>query len=54
MRSTLARVLARLETLASGRRGALLLFVVGLGMYGLRAVAWPLQAGRDLDEYIYA
>jgi hypothetical protein len=54
MRSTLARVLARLETLASGRRGALLLFVVGLGMYGLRAVAWPLKSGRDLDEYLYA
>ncbi len=25
-----------------------------MAVYALRAVAWPLQAGRDLDEYLYA
>jgi len=25
-----------------------------LGVYAVRAVAWPLVAGRDLDEYLYS
>jgi hypothetical protein len=43
-----------LEGLASRRWGAVVLFVLGCGAYAIRALAWPLQAGRDLDEYIYA
>jgi hypothetical protein len=30
------------------------LFALGLAVYGLEAVAWPLKTGRDLDEYLYA
>jgi hypothetical protein len=54
MRSAFARALARLEALASGRRGALLLFAIGLAVYAFRAIAWPLRSGRDLDEYLLA
>jgi hypothetical protein len=53
-RSTPRRWLAWLERLASRPVGILVLFVAALGVYSLRAVAWPLQAGRDLDEYFYA
>ncbi|HEU5207664.1 MAG TPA: hypothetical protein VFT94_08665, partial [Gaiellaceae bacterium] len=52
--SGLASVRSRLERLASRRSGAVVLFVLALGAYTVRAIAWPLQAGRDLDEYIYA
>ena len=48
------RLLRGLERLASRRAGALIVFVLGLVVYAARAIAWPLQAGRDLDEYIYA
>jgi hypothetical protein len=48
------RLLGGLERLASRRLGALVLFVLACGAYAIRAIAWPLQAGRDLDEYIYA
>lgn len=54
MSAVLARTLARLEVLASTRRGALLLFALALLAYALRAVAWPLKTGRDLDEYLLA
>jgi hypothetical protein len=30
------------------------LFLLGLGVYAVRAVAWPLLSGRDLDEYLLA
>ena len=30
-----------------------MLFFLGLAVYGVRAVGWPLTAGRDLDEYLY-
>jgi hypothetical protein len=53
-RSAPSRWLAWLESLASRPLGALVLFVAALGVYSVRAVAWPLQAGRDLDEYLYA
>jgi hypothetical protein len=43
----------RLEELASRRLGAVVLFVVALAVYALRAVGWPLVGGRDLDEYLY-
>jgi len=50
----LTRLLAALERLASRRLSAVVLFALACGAYAIRAVAWPLQAGRDLDEYIYA
>lgn len=53
MRQRLARAAAQLEALANRRLGAVLLFVVALAVYAVRAVAWPLVAGRDLDEYLY-
>ena len=49
-----SRALARLEDFALRPRGLVAVFVLGLAAYGLRAIAWPLQAGRDLDEYLYA
>ena len=30
-----------------------MLFFAGLAVYVVRAVAWPLIGGRDLDEYLY-
>ena len=48
------RWLAWLERLASRPLGALVLFLGALAVYAARAVAWPLQSGRDLDEYLYA
>lgn len=52
--TTRRRALARLERLASRPLGAAVLFVAGLGAYAVRAIAWPLTGGRDLDEYVYA
>jgi hypothetical protein len=46
-------VIASLERLASRRLGALVLFVLALGVYAFRAIGWPLVVGRDLDEYLY-
>jgi hypothetical protein len=43
----------RLEDLAERRLGAVLLFVLALVVYALRAIGWPLVGGRDLDEYLY-
>ena len=50
----LASLLHRLERLASRPLGAVVLFALGLALYALRAIAWPLTTGRDLDEYLYA
>jgi Dolichyl-phosphate-mannose-protein mannosyltransferase len=47
------RSLDRLEPLADRPAGLLALFVLALAVYALRAVAWPLAGGRDLDEYLY-
>lgn len=47
------RVLARAEELASRRLGAAILFAAAVGVYAVRAIAWPLTGGRDLDEYVY-
>ena len=44
--------LAHAEGLASRRLGAAVLFVCGLVGYAIDGVAWPLTAGRDLDEYL--
>ena len=49
-----ARLRRGLERLAARPLGAVVLFVVALGVYAIQAVAWPLKAGRDLDEYLYA
>jgi hypothetical protein len=49
-----ARALSRLEELASRFLGALVLFILGLAVYGVEGIAWPLTAGRDLDEYLLA
>jgi hypothetical protein len=51
--SALARALAWLEQLADRRLGAVVLFVLGLAVYAVRAIGWPLAGGRDLDEYLY-
>ncbi len=50
----LLRLLGWLERLISRRLGLVIVFLAGLAVYAVRAVAWPLRAGRDLDEYIYA
>ena len=49
-----AGTLAWLERLAARRVGALVLFIAALAVYASQAIAWPLKAGRDLDEYLYA
>jgi 4-amino-4-deoxy-L-arabinose transferase-like glycosyltransferase len=30
-----------------------LLFALGIAVYAVRAIGWPLVGGRDLDEYLY-
>jgi hypothetical protein len=35
-------------------RGVVVVFALALVAYGIRAVAWPLTEGRDLDEYLLA
>jgi hypothetical protein len=52
IRQRLGHALAWLERLANRRLGAVLLFALGLAVYALRAVGWPLIGGRDLDEYL--
>jgi hypothetical protein len=46
-------VIRRLEELANRRLGAVVLFVLALAVYAVRAIGWPLAGGRDLDEYLY-
>src|SRR6478672_2985716 len=46
-------MIRRLEDLAERRLGAVVLFLLGLTVYAIRAVGWPLAGGRDLDEYLY-
>ena len=53
-RTMLARGLAAVERLAGSGWGAIAVFALGLIVYGVRAIAWPLNVGRDLDEYLYA
>jgi hypothetical protein len=48
------RLLGWLEALASRRLGVFVLFALALVAYAIRAVAWPLTVGRDLDEYLLA
>ncbi len=43
----------RVEELADRRLGAVVLFVLALAVYTIRAIGWPLVSGRDLDEYLY-
>ena len=49
----LRQALAFLERLAGRRLGLVLLFVLALAVYAVRAIGWPLIVGRDLDEYLY-
>jgi hypothetical protein len=53
-RTALLRWLAWLERIASRPTGAGMLFVLGLAVFVVRATAWPLKSGRDLDEYLLA
>ena len=50
----LLRLLGWLERLISRPLGLVVVFGAGLTVYAVRAVAWPLRPGRDLDEYLYA
>ena len=52
IRRRLGSALAWLERLADRPLGGVVLFLLGLGVYALRAVGWPLIVGRDLDEYL--
>ena len=54
LRERASNALARLEQLASTGRGVVVLFGLALTAYLVRAVAWPLTTGRDLDEYLLA
>jgi hypothetical protein len=54
VRRGLGRAWRWLLGLADRRLGALVLFGLALLAYGVQAAAWPLGAGRDLDEYLYA
>jgi hypothetical protein len=49
----IVRILARLEHLIERPLGIVLLFALGIGVYAVRAIGWPLVGGRDLDEYLY-
>jgi hypothetical protein len=53
-RNVAAGLLAWLERLASRPAGAVALFGLALAVFGVRAIAWPLKPGRDLDEYVLA
>jgi hypothetical protein len=50
----LMRLLGWLEGLISRPLGLVVVFVAALAVYAVRAIAWPLRPGRDLDEYLYA
>jgi hypothetical protein len=52
-RQRIAGVVDSLERLAERPLGALILFALGLVVYAVQAVGWPLVSGRDLDEYLY-
>jgi hypothetical protein len=47
-----ADLLARCERAIASRRGATVLFVVALAVYGLQSVALPLIPGRDFGTYL--
>lgn len=51
-RRSVVGALAALERLASRRLGLLVLFTVALAVWVVRAAAWPLITGRDLDDYL--
>ena len=50
----LMRLLGWLERLISRPLGLVVVFGAGLAVFAVRAIAWPLRPGRDLDEYLYA
>jgi hypothetical protein len=47
-----ADVLARLERGVAARRGAAVVFLVALAVYGLQSVALPVIPGRDFGTYL--
>jgi hypothetical protein len=48
----LAGTLGRLERLAGRRLGAVVLFVVALVDFAVQEAAWPVDIGKNLDEYL--
>jgi len=52
IRRSAARALSAIESLAERRLGLLVLFACAIAVYSAHAFAWPLRAGRDLDEYL--
>jgi hypothetical protein len=53
VRDRLERLLDSLERLTGRPLGAIVLFLLALAVYAVRAIGWPLVGGRDLDEYLY-
>src|SRR5213079_116876 len=49
----LRRALAFAERLVERPLGIWLVCGLALTVFALRAIAWPLIVGRDLDEYLY-
>jgi Dolichyl-phosphate-mannose-protein mannosyltransferase len=52
VRQRATRALAWLEELASRRFGVIVLFALGLAVYAVQAIGWPLITGKDLDQYL--
>ena len=48
----MAKLLGRLERGIESRRGAALLFLVALAVYGLQSIALPVVPGRDFGTYL--
>jgi hypothetical protein len=48
----LSRELARAEAICGRRSGLVVVFAAALVVYVIRAIAFPLTTGRDLDEYL--
>lgn len=52
--SRLGHLLTVVEAGAMRRAGSVVVVALGLVAYAIRAIAFPLRAGRDLDEYLLA
>src|SRR5688572_26133510 len=51
-RPPVAKLLDRVERGIESRRGAALLFLVALAVYGLQSIALPVVPGRDFGTYL--
>jgi hypothetical protein len=49
-----SRALRRVDRAMSQPLALVTVFAVALAVYAVRAIAWPLKIGRDLDEYLLA